>query len=136
MSSSALDDFGKLVLRVAVGGMLIMHGIGKLIDGIGGIENMVIGAGMPAFFAWAVYIGEVVAPALMILGYYARLGGLLGAANMLVAITLAHRSQVFSMGSMGGWAIELQGLFLFGCLSVALLGAGRYSVGGKYGSWN
>ncbi|HLR13516.1 MAG TPA: DoxX family protein [Burkholderiaceae bacterium] len=136
MSSSTLDDFGKLVLRVAVGGMLIMHGIGKLIGGIGGIENMVIGAGMPAFFAWAVYIGEVIAPALMILGYYARLGGIIGALNMLVAIALAHSNQIFSVGSMGGWAIELQGLFLFGCVSVALLGAGRYSVAGKHGSWN
>lgn len=136
MSSSAMDDLGKLVLRVAVGGMLIMHGIGKLFGGIGGIENMVIGAGMPAFFAWAVYIGEVIAPALMILGYYARLGAILGTLNMLVAIMLAHSHQVFSVGSMGGWAIELQGLFLFGCFSVALLGAGRYSVAGKHGSWN
>lgn len=136
MSSSTTDDLGRLVLRVAVGSMLIMHGIGKLISGIGGIENMVIGAGMPAFFAWAVYIGEVIAPALMILGYYARLGAILGMLNMLVAITLAHSHQIFSVGAMGGWAIELQGLFLFGCLSVALLGAGRFSVGGKYGSWN
>ncbi len=136
MSSSSMDDFGKLVLRVAVGAMLILHGISKLINGIGGIENMVMAHGMPAIFAWAVYIGEVVAPALMILGYYARLGGLLGAINMLVAISLAHTNQIFALSGSGGWAIELQGLFLFGCLSVALLGAGRYSVAGKNGAWN
>jgi putative oxidoreductase len=32
--------------------------------------------------------------------------------------------------------LELQGLYLFGALSIALLGAGRFSVGGLKGRFN
>src|SRR3546814_13427899 len=88
---------------------------------------------MPAFFAWAVYIGEVIAPLLLIFGFYTRLGGLLITLNMLVAIVLAHASHVFQLTGSGGLRLELQCLFLFGSLAVALLGAGRYSIIGKGG---
>jgi putative oxidoreductase len=40
------------------------------------------------------------------------------------------------MSKTGGWALELQGLYLVSALAVALLGAGRYSVGGSGGRWN
>ena len=55
---------------------------------------------------------------------------------MVVALALAHRAELFDIGPMGGWAIELQGLFLFGSLAILLLGAGRYSVGGLNGRYN
>ena len=136
MSYSSLDNLGKLVLRVSIGGMLLLHGIGKLVGGIGGIEQMVMAAGMPAIVAWGVYLGELLAPLLMILGFYTRLGGLLAAISMVFAILLAHAGHIFSLSPMWGWAIETQGLFLFGAVAVALLGAGRYSVGGTGGRWN
>ncbi|MFA5521763.1 MAG: DoxX family protein [Castellaniella sp.] len=136
MSYSLLDNLGKLVLRVSIGGMLLLHGIGKLVGGIGGIEQMVMAAGMPAIVAWGVYLGEVLAPLLMILGFYTRLGGLIAATSMVFAILLAHSAHIFSLSPMWGWAIETQGLFLFGAVAVALLGAGRYSMGGIGGRWN
>jgi putative oxidoreductase len=40
------------------------------------------------------------------------------------------------MGKTGGWALELQGFYFFTALAVALLGAGRYSMGGISGRWN
>ena len=49
---------------------------------------------------------------------------------------LAHAGDVFKLGEQGGWAIELQGLFLFGALAVMLLGGGRFSVGGLRGRLN
>src|SRR5690606_19246126 len=131
MSPSTLDDLGKLVLRLSLGLLLLMHGLSKLMNGIGGIEGMVVGAGMPAFFAWGVYLGEVLAPILIILGIYTRLGGLLVIANMLVAISLAHSSQIFQLANSGAWQLETQGLFLFGGLAIALLGAGRYAVAAR-----
>lgn len=136
MSPTTLDDLGKLTLRLTVGILILFHGIAKLMNGIGPIESMVVARGMPAFFAWAVYIGEVVAPLLLIIGVYTRLGALLIVANMLVAMVLAHSGHLFDLSGTGGWRLELQGLFLFGSLAVAMLGAGRYSVGGKGGSWN
>jgi putative oxidoreductase len=41
-----------------------------------------------------------------------------------------------SLTKTGGWALELQGLFLIGALVVALLGAGRFSLGGANGRLN
>ena len=36
----------------------------------------------------------------------------------------------------GGLLLEVQWLYLFGALAVALIGAGRYSLGGAQGRWN
>jgi len=139
MSSNTLDATGKLVLRLSVGILLLLHGIAKVKGGVGFIEGMLVSKGLPAFFAWAAYIGEVIAPILVILGIYARLGGLLITVQMVVAILLVHvgmghLTQINPQG--GGWALELQGLFLFGGLTIALIGAGRLSLGGTYGKWN
>lgn len=136
MSLAAMDDLGKFVLRMIIGFTVILHGIGKLVNGIGPIEGMVMAHGMPAIMAWGVFVGELIAPALILLGFYSRLGGLLVAINMIVAIMLAHTSQIFQLNAMWGWSLELQGLFLFGGVAIALLGAGRYSVAGRNGHWN
>ena len=136
MSPANLDELGKLLLRLTIGMLFLMHGIAKLLHGVGPIESMMVARGLPAFLGWAVYIGEFIAPLLLIFGLYTRLGGLLIMINMIVAIALAHTGHLSQLSSTGGWRLELQGLYLFGGLAVALLGAGRYSVGGKGGSWN
>lgn len=136
MSVSSQDDLGKLVLRLTVGILLLFHGIAKVTHGAGAISGMVAAHGLPHFFGWAVYLGEIVAPILMILGLYARLGGLLAALNMLAALSLVHSAQLWNLAGNGGLQLELQYFYLFGGLSVALLGAGRYSVGGSGGKWN
>ncbi|HEY9098549.1 MAG TPA: DoxX family protein [Thiobacillus sp.] len=125
---SNLDDVGKLILRLTLGILILLHGIAKLRHGITPIEGMVTGMGMPAFFAYGVYIGEVLGPLLLIVGFYARLGAAFIAANMLVAVALAHASQLTSLGGQGGWALELQGMFLFTALALVLIGPGRISV--------
>ncbi|HBM08808.1 MAG TPA: GntR family transcriptional regulator, partial [Pseudomonas sp.] len=84
------DDLGKLVLRVSVGVLILLHGIFKLQNGVDGIAGMLGNNGLPAFLAYGVYIGEVVGPALVILGVFTRIGALLIAGNMLVAFLLAH----------------------------------------------
>ena len=136
MSSTSCDDLGKLILRLALGILILMHGVAKLIGGIGGIESMLTAQGLPAFFAWGAYVGEVVAPILLILGFYTRASALIIAINMVVAILLAHSSQIFMINKMGGWQLELQGMFLFTSIALIFLGAGAYSLGGRNGRWN
>lgn len=133
-SSSA--DLGQLVLRVLVGLLVLVHGISKLQGGIGPVLGAVANAGLPSAVAYLVYVGEVLAPLLMIVGFWTRPAALVVAGNMLAAIALVHRGQVFQLNNAGGWAIELQAMYLFGALAVALLGAGRFSVGGAAGRWN
>ena len=127
-STPNTDDAGKLVLRVAIGLLVLLHGIFKITHGVGFIGGMLDKAGLPGFLAYGVYIGEVVAPLMMLLGVGARAGAAIVVANMLVALGLVHMGDLFAITKQGGWALELQGLYLFGALAVALLGAGRYSV--------
>ncbi|HEY5810439.1 MAG TPA: DoxX family protein, partial [Povalibacter sp.] len=119
------ESTGKLILRLALGVLILLHGLSKLTGGIGFITNTVTAAGLPAFFAYAVYVGEVVAPAMVIAGWYSRIGAGLIAINMLFAIGLVHKTQLFSRGDSGGWALELQGMFLFAAVALILLGPGR-----------
>ncbi|ANN77669.1 DoxX family protein [Bordetella flabilis] len=130
------DDMAKLILRLALGILILLHGIFKMTHGAGGIVNVVSQHGLPGFLGYFVYVGEVVAPILIIAGIFTRLGGLIVAINMVVAILLAHRGQLFMLNAQGGWQLELQGMFLFAAIAVALLGAGRFSVGGASGRMN
>jgi putative oxidoreductase len=132
----ASDDLGKLVLRLLLGILLLFHGVSKLMHGVIAIESMVAAHGLPAFLGSAVYIGEVVAPILLIIGMYTRLAGLIVVVNMIVAVFLMHGSHMFEIGASGGWRLELQAFYLFSGLAVALLGAGSYSVKGRSGKWN
>ncbi len=131
-----IEDTGKLVLRLALGVLMLLHGISKVVNGVDGIVGMVTGLGLPAAVAYGVYLGEVVGPLLVIVGLYTRAGALLIAGNMLFALLLAHRAELFTLAPTGGWALELQAMFLFGAVAVLLLGAGRFSVGGTSGRFN
>jgi len=130
------DDTGKLILRLSLGILVLMHGLMKLSGGVGGIAGMLSSHGLPGFLAYGAYVGEVIGPLLVILGLYSRLGALFIVINMVVAILLAHTGQLFSTTQQGGWALELQGMFLFGALAVAFMGAGRFGLGGSGGRWN
>jgi putative oxidoreductase len=125
------DDLGKLILRLTLGILMLLHGIAKMRYGVSGIENMLENHGLPWFFAWGVFVGEVFAPLLVIFGYYARIGGVIMAFNMVVAIALAHSSDLFALNKTGGWAIELQAFFLFTALVVAMIGPGKYAINRK-----
>ncbi|WP_298233979.1 DoxX family protein [uncultured Azohydromonas sp.] len=134
--STPTEDAGKLVLRVVLGVLILLHGIAKLVGGPGFIMGLLAKYGLPPALGYGVYVGEVVAPLLLILGLYSRAAALIVVINMLVAIGLVHMGQIGQLNKTGGWELELQGMYLFGALAVALLGAGRYSVGGLHGRWN
>jgi putative oxidoreductase len=122
------DDAGKLLLRLTLGILLLMHGLAKIAGGVSGISGMLQGVGLPSTLAYGAYIGEVLAPLLVIIGFYARIGAWLIVINMLFAIGLAHSKDIFTLGQGGGWALELQGFFLLTALALALMGPGRYGV--------
>lgn len=126
------DDLGKLVLRLALGILMLLHGIAKMGKGVDGIGGMLAAQGLPAALAYGAYIGEVLAPALVIIGWMTRPAAALIAINMVVAIWLAHAKQLTQFTNTGGWALELQGMFLFTAVALMLMGGGRFGVGGKY----
>lgn len=136
--SQGSQDLGKAMLRIVLGVLILMHGIAKVTgaSGIGFVAKVVADAGLPAWVAYGVYIGEVVAPILLIIGLWSRLAAIIVAVNMLFALFLVHSSEFGMLSKTGGWALELQGMFLGTALAVALLGAGRFSVGGINGKLN
>jgi putative oxidoreductase len=122
------DDAGKLILRLTLGILMLLHGIAKIFGGIDGLEKTVAGAGLPSVLAYGVYVGEVLAPLLVIFGFYARFGAAIIVVNMLFAIFLAHRTDLFLLTRSGGWALELQGFFLFTALALVFMRPGRFGI--------
>lgn len=130
------NDLGKLVVRAALSVLILFHGFAKISGGVGFITGLLAKVGLPPALGYLVLIGEVLAPALVLLGLWARAGAVVIAINMLVALLLVHTGDVFKLNETGGWAIELQVMFLASAVAVALLGAGRYSVQGTGNRWN
>lgn len=124
-------DAGLLLLRFGVGTILLFHGIYKATHSVAWISGPLAKAGLPAWMSYGVYIGEIVAPALLILGLWTRMAALIIAFNMFMAIFLARRGDIGKINPMGGaWAIEIEVLLMVAALALALTGGGRFALGG------
>jgi putative oxidoreductase len=123
------NDLGKLVLRLAAGGLMLFHGIHKITGGIDGLVGMTESVGLPSFLAYGVYVGEVVVPVMLIIGLLTRLSaGILGL-NMIAAIYIAHSDQLMQINdNTGAWAIEPAMWFLLASVAILLLGPGKIAV--------
>ena len=124
------DAAGKLVLRLTVGVLTLFHGISKLMHpgSIDFIAGKLAESGLPGLLAYGVYVGEILAPLMIILGIVSRLGGLILVINMLFAILLVHTGDILALTDHGGWRLELQAFYLFGALAIVFLGSGKYAV--------
>jgi putative oxidoreductase len=125
------DDAGKLVLRLGLGLIILVHGISKLSGGVGFVSGLLASHGLPPALAYLVYVGEIVAPLLLIVGLYSRPAAWIVVINMIAAIGLIRYKDMFVISKSGGWAMELEGMLLISAVAVALLGAGRFSLGGS-----
>ena len=128
-----LEDMGKLVIRIMLGGLLLFHGIGKVVHGVDMIQNMLVAHHYPAFAAYGVYLGEVVAPIFIILGFWTRLSSLVIAFDLAVAILLVRMPEMLTLAKSGGWALELEAFFFLSALALMLLGPGKLRLGGRGG---
>ena len=114
-------DLAKLLLRLCVGGLMLFHGIFKITHGADIYVGMLESKGLPGLMTYGVYIGEVLAPLLIILGYQVRIAALIVAFTMFMAI----------LDSYGGWVIEHQLLYILPCLALFFMGGGKYALFGK-----
>jgi hypothetical protein len=48
------DDVGRLILRLSIGGLMLIHGLNKLFYGAEQVAQIVTSAGIPAFFFWRI----------------------------------------------------------------------------------
>lgn len=135
MNTARTDDIGKLLLRITLGGLMLFHGLSKVFQGADGIHRMVASAGLPQVLGYGVYLGEAVAPALLLLGLFTRPAALVVAFNMLVALLLVHTGHFFTMSKMGGWSLELQAFFFMNAVIVAVMGPGAFRLGKPATRW-
>ena len=122
------NDIGRLILRLTIGGLMLFHGLHKVFYGTDQVNQILNSVGIPAFFSFGVFIGEVLGPIMLIIGYKVRLGAFFVAINMLIAILLVHSSQLDELNQGGGWMLELNALYLLGALAIMFLGSGHLSV--------
>ena len=124
------DDLGKLLLRLVLGVVVLFHGVYKVfhpaaLDWIGG---MLTKLGLPMELSFAVYLGEVLGPLLVIVGMFSRIGGLLIVINMIFAMVLVDRMALLQINKFGGWQIETEVLLLVCGLAVLLGGSGKFAA--------
>ena len=129
--NTSYDDSAKFLLRFTVGFLMLFHGIDKILGGITGMEGMLVNAGIPAFVAYGVYVGEVLAPLMLIIGFRVRIAAALIIVTMLFAIGLTSADEIFTLTKHGAWAIELKMFYILTSMVIVLQGAGRYSMDGN-----
>ncbi len=122
------EHIGKLLLRLMLGGLMLFHGVHKAIHGIGFIEMLIVAHGFPEVLAYGVYVGEILAPILLILGWKSRIWAGIIAFNMSVAIYLTQISAFLKVGGHGAWALEVPMFYLLSALAIVLLGSGKYAI--------
>lgn len=124
------DNFGKLILRLTLGVLMLFHGVAK-IQSAGTVEfiaGSLTSNGLPSFLVYGVFIGELLAPVLIVLGIFSRYSAIAIVINMLFAIFLMHSGDLFSLSQHGGWKLELQGFYLFIAAAIVFLGSGQYAI--------
>jgi putative oxidoreductase len=116
---------GLILLRLGFSGMMLTHGIPKLINLLQG--NMEfgdpLGVGSTLSLILTV-IGEAICPILIIIGFKTRYAAIPTVITMAVAAFLVHGADPLARK-------ELALLYLFAFLVIALLGAGKYSIDKK-----
>ncbi|MGB5918030.1 DoxX family protein [Arcobacter sp.] len=131
MDNSLNENLGKLFLRLFLGFLFIFHGYAKLIHGTSFIESTLLENNLPQLLVYGVYIGEIVAPIFIIIGYYTRFFSFVIIINIVFAIYLVHSGDLFSLSKTGGLALELQFFYMFNAFILMIMGAGKYSIDTK-----
>ena len=122
------QNIGLLILRITVGGLLLFHGIKKVVDGHGFIKKVLSEAGLPEFLWLGVPVAEVLAPILLILGFLTRSASLLIAFTMVMTIYLAFGWSGFELNSFGAFKVELNLFFMLTAISLYFTGPGNISL--------
>jgi putative oxidoreductase len=133
MTREYLEDLGKLLLRITVAGLMLFHGVDKVLHGVGGVRADLESQGLPGMLAYGVFLGEIVAPLFILAGIWTRPSAIFYAGTILVATLAVHASSFGRLAPTGGWAAELYVFYILGAVAVGLLGAGRYAVRGGRG---
>ena len=137
MRNNTTSDAGKFILRVGVGGLMIFHGIHKLIHGHDFIVKQLESNSLPSFLWIGVPVAEIIAPLLLIFGVATRISSFLIAFTMLMTFFLVLGTTGLGLNrATGGLKGELNLLFLIASVAILLIGPGKIRINKqKRGIW-
>ena len=122
-------DLGILFVRLGLGVCLFMHGFAKILHGVGGVKGILAKAGLPEIMAYSSYIGEVVAPIMIILGIFSRIGALLVIGTSLTIMYACHGlGNLLELTNAGGFKAEILYLYIALLLCIIFNGSGKYAI--------
>lgn len=116
------EDLGKLILRVGFGGLMLSHGIPKLLKLVNGDFSFAdpIGLG-PTLSLILTVFAEVLCPLLIIVGYKSKWAAIPVVITMLVASFIVHGGDPWGKK-------EFALVYATGFIAIGLLGSGKFSV--------
>lgn len=126
---SKYRDFGLLLLRIGLGGMMILHGWPKLAGGadtwarVGGAMSHLGITFFPEFWGFMAAVSETLGGALIVLGFLFRPASGALFYTMVVAAVMKYKT---SGGVFLEWAWPAEMAIVF--LSLIFIGAGRFSL--------
>lgn len=127
MTISETQNYGAFTSRIALGSILLAHGLLKIfVFTIPGTVGYFGSIGLPAIVAYLTIFGELAGGVALIFGLYSRLAALMSL-PLLIGATWAHigNGWVFS-NTGGGW--EFPALLVVLAVIVAIQGNGALAV--------
>lgn len=130
------DSFAATALRLALGIMILPHGLQKAFGWFGGygfkgtMGYLTGTVGAPWIFAFLAILAETVGAVMLITGFGTRVAAL-GIGGVMLIAALQHRTNGFFMnwtGAQKGEGIEFHLLALGMVVALLILGGGKLSV--------
>ena len=120
-------DIGFTLMRIVIGGILLVHGWGKVSSGAARITAFMgkLGLEPAAFFAYSAMFLETVGAICVIIGLFTRFFASALAVELGIAFLVVHFEKGFGVGQGGYEYVLLLGIVMF---AIALRGGGPYSV--------
>ena len=116
------NNIGLLLLRIGFAGLMLTHGIPKLMQLLDGNFSFgdPIGIGAIASLILTVF-AEAICAALVLIGFKARLACIPLIITMLVAVFIVHAADPIGKKELGI-------VYLVAFTAIALMGPGKYSI--------
>lgn len=123
---NSLTPYAAFFMRLAVGGVFLVHGIAKFERGIGATAHMLANIGFPfaTIFAVILITIETIGAICILLGILTRAW----AATMAVVMVVA----ILAVKVRNGMNFELEALLLAGSVTLVALGDGPLSIAVRF----
>lgn len=120
-------DIAMLLIRLGLGVSIFMHGLNKIFNGLSFVRSVVLKLGLPEFVSYGVYLSEIIAPIMLMIGFYSRLGAFVIICSSIFIIYATYPNPL-ALTSHGGFSAEILYLYIFSSFCIVFNGSGKYAL--------